>query len=219
MLWMTVAYYMIALMAGSIALNNIYVAIRTDCRITKWMVSCMMVLIVFKYIGVMLFGMGGQWYVLEKWKRTLLFSAMGITTSLFFTIHYLYGKKRTAAHQLVLRLIPLLLFYCLFIVTAKVSIVPSAFLGYEIRLEYYWKLGLGFVQGIVLLFLVYYTYKAARTNRDEEARLRLIFLTFPLVLFLLDGAAQIINIPFLQPLSISEVVSLLATGYGLSYKN
>ena len=219
MFWMTGAYYAMAFMAGIIALNNIYLAIRSNCKITKWIVSGMMLLIIFRYIGMIIFAMGMEWPILEMWKRILLFSTAGIMIPLFFAIRYLYGIKGLEAHHLVLRLIPLLIFYLLFIITAKVSVVPSTFLGYEIRLEHYWQLGLGFVQGAVLLSLSYYTLRAARTNRDEEARVRLVFLMVPLILFLLDGLAQIINIPFLQPLSISEVVGLLAIGYGLSYKN
>lgn len=219
MFWMTGVYYGIGFLAGTIALHNIYRAAGIDCKTTRWVVSTMMLLVILRYAGMIIFGLGMEWHILEHWKRSLLFSSVAIPISFFFTIRHLYGRKRVTANRFMLRLFPLLLFYLLFIATAKVSVIPSAFMGYEIRLDHYWKLGLGFVQGMVLLCIGYSIFRAMGANKDEEARIRLIFLNIPLMLLILDGLAQVINIPFLQPLSISEVMAVIAVGYGLSYKN
>lgn len=219
MFWMTGMYYGMFFFAGTIALHNIYRAAGVGCKTTRWVVSIMMLLVILRYTGMIIFGLGLQWHILEHWKRSLLFSSVAIPISLFFTLRHLYGSKRVAAPRFMLRLFPLLFFYLLFIATAKVSVIPSAFMGYEIRLDHYWKLGLGFVQGMVLLCIGYSIFRAMGANKDEEARIRLMFLNIPLMLLILDGLAQVIHIPFLQPLSISEVMALIAIGYGLSYKN
>ena len=211
-------YFIITIISIMLALNNIRIVSQLNCKVTRNFIVAMMVLVVMKYIGYSLFGIGVSQGLLEVFKRTLLFASIGIVFSMILTVRHLYKKGKIGITKFLILLSPFMLFYVVMIIGADITIIPSTFVGYGIEIEKSWLVGQSMIQGVVLVGLYYYVFRGMSLIKDINGKMRLLFMLVPLCLYTLEGISMLLNIPFFQPLTVTELVALLSIGYGLSYQ-